>query len=373
MEKKIKNKKICFFSPASYSFFDKNSKIAHGGAEMQMFLLAEYLSENTEYDIYFLAGNKIDPEIKNQTKIKLKKSIQLKQNENILIKLIKSIRYILKLAFLNPDILINTNANAIVGISVFYCKIFNKKFIFRTSSLIDVNKEYIKKNGLSGKVYKYGLTGASKIITQNNEHKNLLKKNHNINAEVLKNMFKISYRNTSEKKHILWVSRFAKIKNPELFFEIALHFFDEKFVMICPHNTENIETWKNLKKDAEKIKNLTFINKVPFTEIQKYFDKAKIFVNTSDFEGFPNTFLQAAQAKTPIVSLNVNPDNFITEYNCGIFSEGNFDKMLSEMKILLKNENELKIKGENLFKYLKNNHDFNIIGKRFINIIESVL
>ncbi len=373
MEKKINNKKICFFSPASYPFFDKNSETAHGGAEMQMFLLAEYLSKNTEYNIIFFAGNKITPEIKNQTKINLLKSIDLKQKENIFIKLIKSIRFFIHLIRLKPDVLISTNASAIVGIGAFYCNTFNKKFIYRTSSLIDVNEEYAKNNGISGKIYKYGLINATKIITQNENHKKLLKENHNIDATVLKNIFKVSEQNISEKKHILWVSRFAKMKNPELFFEIAKQFPDKKFVMICPHNTENIQDWKKLKKEAGKIKNLTFFNKVPFAEIQKYFDKAELFVNTSDFEGFPNTFLQAAQSKTPIISLNVNPDNFITEYNCGIFAEGNFDKMLSEMKALLKNENELKIKGENLFKYLKNNHDFNIIGKKFINIIETLL
>ncbi|NOZ35169.1 MAG: glycosyltransferase [Chlorobi bacterium] len=374
MEEKVGKKiKVCFFSPASYPFFDTDSKAAYGGAELQMFLLAKVLSLNSDSEICFLIGNYKVKDVKNKYNIKLISSINLKQKESIFLKIFKSLKYFFCLTRLTPDLLISTNANAVAGISAFYCKVFKKKFIYRTSSLIDVNQEYTKNNGLSGKLYQYGLRKATKVITQNKEHQFLLKKNYNIDAVVLKNIFEVKEPENTNKEFILWVSRYHKLKRPDLFLKLAEHFTEKNFVMICPYNDSNKVDWQKLKEEANKISNLKFIEKIPFREIQEYFNKAKLFINTSDFEGFPNTFLQAAQGKTPVVSLNVNPDNFITEYNCGIFAEGNLEKLLSETEKLLQNKADLKIKGDNLFRYLQENHDIKIVGKQFKQFIESVL
>ena len=374
MEEKVNKKiKVCFFSPASYPFFFPNSKVAHGGAELQMYLLAKTLSEDTEFKISFLIGNYKQNKVIIQDKISLVKTIRLEKKENGFSKFFKAVKLFFQLIKLKSDVIIATNANALVGIITFYSKLSGNKFIYRSSSLIDVNGEYIKNNGLSGKIYKYGLEKAGQVITQNQNHKKLLKENYNIDAKVIKNIFPVKEYKYTKKEFILWISRYHKIKNPELFLQIAENSPNKQFVMICPFTKSEKENWEKLYQKANKIPNLKFIEKVPFAEIQEYFNKALLFVNTSDFEGFPNTFLQAAQGKTPIVSLNVNPDNFITEYNCGIFAEGKFEKLLSDTEKLLQNETGLKIKGENLFNYLKENHDIKIIEKQLKEAIKSIL
>ena len=189
----------------------------------------------------------------------------------------------------------------------------------------------------------------------------------------IKNIFSVKNYTNTGKEFILWVSRYNKIKRPELFLQLSKYFPDKQFVMICPYIFPDKEKWELIQKEANEIPNLHFIEKVSFNKIQDYFNKAALFVNTSDYEGFPNTFLQAAQGKTPIISLNVNPDNFITEYNCGIFAEGKFEKLLSETEKLLQNETGLKTKGENIFNYLKENHNIKIIGKQLKQMIENIL
>ncbi len=366
MDKKIK---ICFFSPASYPFFEPESKSIHGGAEFQMYLLSVYLAKNPDFEILFIVGEKLKKK-KNAINIKLVKGFILKRDENIFSKIIKAFRLIFTYIKTNPDIIITTTANSIVGISAFYKNIFRKKMIYRTASLIDVDKSWINTNGLTGKIFWYGLENADAIITQNKEHQQLVENNHKIKALVLKNTFPVQDKHQQLKKEFcLWISRFDSMKNPDLFLKLASQIPTEKFVMICPYNPSDYKKWMGLKQKAEIISNLTFIEKVPFHEIQPYFDRAKIFINTSDYEGFPNTFLQAAQGKTPIVSLNVNPDNFIGEYDCGYFCENKSELLLEKTKQLLQNPDEIKQKGKKAYLYLKENHDINKIGKQLEEII----
>ncbi len=366
MNKKIK---ICFFSPASYPFFNNDNKSIHGGAEFQIFLLARYISKNPLFKVTFIVGDYGQKEKENFENIHLLKTFKLSVKESFISKVINAFRLFFIYNKIKPDILITTSANSITGLTAFYKSLYKKKLIYRTASDIDVNKQWIKTHIITGKLFQYGMENADIVTVQSKKQQVWAQKYHHIKAVLLKNAFPVKPFQNQEKKFILWVSRFAPMKNPELFLNLAQEIPKEKFVMICPYNPTDYKKWKILKNKIQNIPNLTFIEKVPFSEIQDYFNQSKLFVNTSDFEGFPNTFLQAAQGKTPIISLNVNPDNFIDEYNCGIFCHNDFKQLVEQTKKLLQNPDKIDLKGKNAYRYLKENHDINKIGKQLENII----
>jgi glycosyltransferase involved in cell wall biosynthesis len=115
---------------------------------------------------------------------------------------------------------------------------------------------------------------------------------------------------------VLWVSSMQKLKRPELFLELAKAIPSVRFQMIGGSGGSK-NFYEQIEETASKMPNLDFVGFVPYHKIDQYFDKAAIFVNTSVFEGFPNTFLQAWGRYAPVVSLNVDPDEIICKYKLG--------------------------------------------------------
>lgn len=74
---------------------------------------------------------------------------------------------------------------------------------------------------------------------------------------------------------------------------------------------------EDIMNQAEKVPNLEIKGYLPFNEANKEFRKAKLFVNTSNYEGFPNTFLPAWSYGTPVISF-VDPDNLMKENRLGM-------------------------------------------------------
>ena len=72
--------------------------------------------------------------------------------------------------------------------------------------------------------------------------------------------------------------------------------------------------------------------------MDELFGSAKIFVNTSTHEGFPNTFVQAVLNGVPIVSWIVNPDLVLSRHQIGFCAEGAFDHMVSFIHRLCSDE-----------------------------------
>lgn len=129
---------------------------------------------------------------------------------------------------------------------------------------------------------------------------------------------------------LLWVARCQPIKRPHLFLDLVEKFPDLKCRMICPREDE--ELWKSVNVRAETIPNLEFIERVPYHEIQERYDAAKIFVNTSTYEGWPNSFIQSGLGSTAILSLSVKPDTLFEDYPLGFLAEGNFEAMVSWLR-----------------------------------------
>lgn len=372
MKKHKKKIRVCFFSPSSYVYFNKNVKSVHGGAELQMYLIACALKKYPKLELLFFVGDFGQSKEEKLEGIMLIKAFLMPTAEKVLTKILKALKFFYLLAKYRPNIVITTSASTMVALTGLFKHLFRIKHIHRTASIVDVNLSWVEQNGFLGRIYKTSIKKADTVIVQNKMQQELLLKNHNKTSIIIKNILLNSKNQNRKKASVLWVGRLNKLKRPELYLDLASKIPEHKFIMICPFNEQDIEKWLSLQKRADSLMNFKLIENVEFNKIQLYFDEANILVNTSSVEGFPNTFLQAASAKTPILSLNVNPDNFIGQYNCGVFCNNNFNYMVAQCRELLSNDH-LRFKlGNNAFQYLKDNHDYDLLVEQWHKTIISV-
>ena len=112
--------------------------------------------------------------------------------------------------------------------------------------------------------------------------------------------------------------------------------------------------FENIKREASIVENLQFIPGVPFSEVEVYYRNAIVFINTSLSEGFPNSFNQSMNSSTPILSLNINPDNFIRKNQVGIYCNNDFNTLKGSLNRLLKNQELWDKFCENSYKFVNN-------------------
>lgn len=350
-----------------------------GGSEIQLYQFANELAKDGNYAVSFITGDFGQDEITTPNGIRIYKGFEAtgwsgftKSGTAFFSAVGQSHRLWRALKKADADFYIQRAAGAQTGITAYFCRKYQRKFIYMTASRWDVSGDYASRNGLRGRLFEWGLKHAHQIITQNSEQTQLLLKNHQRTARLIKNAYRIAEVPDADKQYILWVGRAEPFKRPELFLELARQFPDEQFVMIAQPAVYYSSFIEDVKSQARAIPNLKFIEYVPFKEIDNWFTRAKLFVNTSaDYEGFPNTFIQSATNKTPIISLQANPDDFINQHRCGLCAGGDARKMTEQLKELLANPNLRAQMGENGLAYARANHDINNITAQFKEIFRA--
>jgi glycosyltransferase involved in cell wall biosynthesis len=131
----------------------------------------------------------------------------------------------------------------------------------------------------------------------------------------------------------LWVSRCQPVKRPHIYLDLVEALPGSSFEMVCPR--EDVGLWDSVAKRAASLPNLRFIEKVPYHEIQSHYDAARVFVNTSEWEGWPNSFIQAGLGRTALLSLAVNPDGIFERFGLGCYAAGDFEKLKADAETMI--------------------------------------
>lgn len=374
--------RLCFVMPGCYPLFRPERKETFGGSEVELFNMAVFFSSLEEYQVDFLVGDYGQQSVEMYGNIRLRRMKYLtpQATKNPVHKLLKILILVKILLFQPSDIFITKTASEIPGWLVLVCKwIRGKKVIFRLGSDQDTELFYWKERSRRlYYLYRLGLYHCDQILCQSQAQQKQLYQKCRLEALVIKNVFPLNSGSPQKKEYILWVSRCMALKRPLLFVELARRNPQENFVMIMPTNRESkVYAGEQISvlacqvaEEANQLPNLTLIDYVPFDEIQSYYDRAKLFVNTSEFEGFPNSFIQACLGKTGILSLKVDPDGFITKNNLGLCCNDDFEQAVNFVKSLT--ETKADEYGNHAFEYVKKNHDIGEIAPQYTRLFEQL-
>jgi glycosyltransferase involved in cell wall biosynthesis len=373
----IKKIKLCFIAPNAYPLLIKNRSNNVIGPDLDQVTLAEELS-NEDYDISFITYYD-EHQLKKINDISIINIYDPNSKINFFFKLI----YVWK-SLKKADSDIYFHYGDFLGITSIYTFLYKKKSVFRIGSDYFVNKKIVNKKIKEFSRSKLSLRSigswleiklSTVICLQTKFQLRMLKSNYGKSGVIIKNHAKIidSYKKQlSQKKFIaLWVGSIADVKQPYLFVKLAKELPEIHFCMIGGYvgdiNKKFIEFANNLD-------NFNYLGSVPPSDMNNYFKNASVLINTSLFEGFPNSFIQAWMNYTPVISLNANPDGLITKKNMGFHSKS-FDQLKKDLEILFNNNQLRNEMGSNGRYYVEEEHDIDKIiiqyKKLFYHIIRT--
>ena len=136
--------------------------------------------------------------------------------------------------------------------------------------------------------------------------------------------------------------------------------FNYNFIFKIVGNGPELENLKKLTKSLNLEKKITFIGKVPPERIKFMIKNFDYFINSSDFEGFPNSVVEALSLGIPVIASQSHGgiNEIIKNKNFGLIYNNDTELEIILSKIL-----------ENKFKFKSNR---NLINRHLQNFSESI-
>jgi len=363
--------KICFVIPRAYEYFFPGVKPVGGGAEKQCFLLASEISKNEDFELHFcLADYGQESHFVNEN-INFWRIHKLTDNKLIAIRIITK-----TLQKVQADIYIFRSANsAILPISIYIKTILKKKVLYMMSSDSEIDFASLKKKSgfLTALFMKFTHKYVDLLTVQNNNQLiKLQKQRKGKKTALIPNAIaskKISSA-SSNMGNILWVGRLVPVKQPEIYLELAKRFPNQNFEMIAPDVPEYKNYALSLKKEIAKLSNLQYIEYLDKNEILNHYQKAGIYIITSEKEGFSNTMMEAMAFKCAVLSLNVSPNDIFNEKQVGICVNGDIELFFNYFEQLSNKKEFAENLGNNAQKYIFKKYNLKEASSLFIDFVK---
>lgn len=218
----------------------------------------------------------------------------------------------------------------------------------------------------------YALENAEHIFVQTESQLRDLESRFGRTGKIIRNPVAIAtdsplhWPTRSERDTVLWIGRSDTFhKRPLLFLDLARRCPDLTFVMIVNRTDANV--FDTLLCDRPD--NLTIIEQVPHSEIWNYYQRARVFVSTSAYEGFPNTFLQCAVAGVPVASLEVDPDGILVGRDCGLLANGSMERLTDNIRKLWTDQELAESYARTFHHFALENHSLDSQVARFDTLL----
>ena len=207
-----------------------------------------------------------------------------------------------------------------IGIVALFAKLHGRRVIFRIAHDNDCHPERsMIRFWRDRKIYEYGLRQADRILAQSEQQAQALRAHYGLASlqatmlvEPARRMLGFGERDID----VLWVNNMRPFKRPDLAVELASMLPHLSFHMVGGALPDQERYYAQVRDAAGAVPNIRFHGRVPYHQVNALYDRARVFVNTSDSEGFPNSYLQSWRSGAPTVAF-FDPDHVIERQALG--------------------------------------------------------
>ena len=351
-----------------------------GGAQYQVEQLVQRMSERQDLCVRYLA-RKIDPSFKPKNYELESFASSTDSGMGRLGHLVDCRRLYSRLALYNPDVIYERVGGAFTGVAALFAQRNGKRFVWHVAHDNDVTPGLLAHSAprlvrrAERFLLDYGLGKADVIIAQTRAQQERIERFFGRRDSVLVPNFHPTPTEKLDKtgiRQVVWVANFKKWKRPEAFVALAeklVAFTSARFIMLGARSEDHF--WQtSLEERIAHVPNLEYLGEVSQQAVNELLATSHLFVNTSEAEGFANTFIQAWLRQVPVVSLSVDPDGVLGREGIGFGCEGDESRLHEVVRGLLTNENERSAMGVRAQAYAAEHHS-ELNMARLITILDA--
>ncbi len=220
-------------------------------------------------------------------------------------------------------------------------------------------------------LYELGLRWADAILVQSVSQAKTLAHSYGLSGRVAGMLVEHPLSTATRDIDVLWVSNIRHLKRPDRLLELAERLHHVKIHMVGGSVRGEESLYRHVKRAAAARANVVFHDRLSYWDTNALYGRARVLVNTSDVEGFPNSYLQAWIRGVPVVTL-IDPDGIIEREHLGVAASFS-DQIPGAITSLLDNPAAWKAASERCLSFMQREYGDDRVLADYVETFEEVM
>jgi glycosyltransferase involved in cell wall biosynthesis len=205
-----------------------------------------------------------------------------------------------------------------VGLLALFCARHGRRLVFRCASDADCDPaRLLIRYARDRWLYRYGIRRADLILAQTAVQTRLLLRHFGRAARLAGMLVDPPPAAATRDIDVLWIGNLRQVKRPDRLLALAAALPDVAIHAVGGPVPDEAQLYERVRRGAAQHPNLTFHGPLTYRDANAMYGRARLLVNTSDIEGFPNAYLQAWTQGVPVVAFR-DPDGVIGRGALGV-------------------------------------------------------
>lgn len=366
--------RICFVSHSAYAAMRGRTDGQIGGIERQQAMMAKWLARRG-HAVSMLTWDEGGPEEETIDGVRV-------------IKICRQRAGLPGMRFFHPkwtrlnramrqadaDVYYQNCGECFTGQAAMWTRRHGRRFVFSVASDADCDPALAELASRRERwLYRYGLRHADRVIVQTCRQQEMLLEGFHRQSVVIpmpsEGVTDAGPRRLGDRpRRVLWIGRVCEVKRPDRLLEVARGCPQLQFDMVGPAGEDDYA--RRVLAEAGSVANLRVHGAVAFGDVARHYHQAAALLCTSNYEGFPNTFLEAWSCGLPVVS-TFDPDGLIAREGLGAVA-ADVPGLLAALGRLLQDEPLYLRCSANARRYFLANHPVEEVMPRFEQVFLEV-
>jgi glycosyltransferase involved in cell wall biosynthesis len=267
-------------------------------------------------------------------------------------------------------VVVHCNASVETGYVGLASRITGRRFVYSTVNVVDFDFQRIEPSRLKVAGFRAGVRLAHEIVAQTAEQVNLAAVRFRRRARLVECVSEPVPPSRTARDAFLWIGRLARYKHPHAYLDLTEALPEARFRMVgVPSGPDGPRLAREIAARAASLPNLELLAPRPRHELGPLYESAVAVVNTADFEGMPNVFLEGWARGAPALALRHDPDGMIVRDRLGSFAGGDPARLAEQARELWARRGDQHALAERCVAHMRRHHSLETITDEWIDVL----
>jgi glycosyltransferase involved in cell wall biosynthesis len=269
-------------------------------------------------------------------------------------------------------VVVQCNASVETGYVGLATRITGRRFVYATVNVVDFDFGRIEPSRLKLAGFRAGVRLAHEVVAQTAEQVRLAHERYGRGARLVHCVAEPAPLREGEPEAFLWIGRLAVYKHPEAYLDLAEAVPEARFRMVgVPAGPDGPRLAAAVAERAAALPNVELLEPRPRPELGPLYDSAVAVVNTADFEGMPNVFLEGWARGVPALALRHDPDGMIERDRLGAFAHDDPARLADEARALWAARGDQRELSERCVAHMREHHSLEAVADGWVDVLSA--
>ena len=258
-------------------------------------------------------------------------------------------------------VVVTRSAGRDTAVAAVAARLMRAGFVYSSANVVDFDLGRLEPV-YNVRLFEWAVRSATEVVVQTEEQAQLCRSRMGRDAVLIRSIAERAEPRTATPGAFLWIGRTVPYKRLDLYLDLAAALPEARFQVIpVAGSHDQTEVVQRLARAREELPNLEVLDPRPRAQLGPLIESAVALVNTSEYEGMPNVFLEGWARGVPALVFSHDPDGVVARHGLGWFAAGSRDRFVElarEQWVARQDQREV---AARCVDYVRTHHDAEVV------------